>query len=84
MKARCENPNSHRYYNYGARGIKVCERWSSSFTDFLEDITREIGLRPSPKHSLDRYPNNETGNYEPGNVRWATAKQQANNRRNSK
>lgn len=75
MKQRCYNPRNKRFSYYGARGIVVCERWRKSFSDFLADV----GLRPSQKHSLDRIKNE--GNYEPGNVRWATAKQQANNRR---
>jgi hypothetical protein len=83
MRARCGNPKNPRYKRYGARGIKVCDRWQNSFDNFLEDITREIGLRPSPQHSLDRFPNND-GDYEPGNVRWATDVEQANNRRSSR
>lgn len=62
--------------NYQNRGIVVCERWRESFDNFLSDM----GRRPSEKHSLDRYPNND-GNYEPSNCRWATAKEQSNNRR---
>lgn len=76
MKVRCFDPKMPAYKNYGGRGITVCERWARSFPLFLADI----GLRPSPQHSLDRYPNND-GDYEPGNVRWATRKQQEANKR---
>ena len=75
MRRRCTNRNSIGYRYYGGRGIAVCERWSS-FENFLADM----GKKPTPRHSIDRYPNND-GNYEPGNCRWATAKQQASNRR---
>lgn len=61
---------------YSDRGITVCERWLK-FENFLADM----GLRPSPKHSIDRI--NNDGNYEPGNCRWATATQQNLNRRSS-
>lgn len=74
MRERCNNP-AHKFFKYyGARGIKVCERWND-FTTFLADM----GERP-PGHTLDRYPN-KNGNYEPSNTRWATPKQQAQNRR---
>ena len=76
MITRCTNPNRKKWPDYGGRGITVCERWRNSFENFLADM----GPRPSPKHSVDRYPNND-GNYEPGNVRWATKAEQANNRR---
>lgn len=75
MRERCRSPKHHAYHDYGGRGIRVCDRWNSSFSAFAEDM----GQRPSAAHTLDRI--NSNGNYEPGNVRWATAKQQANNRR---
>ncbi len=75
MKQRCHNPRTPAYPNYGGRGIEVCQSWRDSFEAFLADV----GLRPSPKHSLDRIDND--GNYEPGNVRWANWDQQAANRR---
>lgn len=75
MRDRCYNPNIHNYFRYGGRGIVVCERWLNSFNDFLSDM----GLRPSPNHTIDRFPNND-GNYEPTNCAWRTPKEQANNR----
>lgn len=76
MIQRCTNPRRAKFKEYGARGITVCDRWLKSFSNFLDDV----GPRPSPSHSLDRFPNND-GHYEPGNVRWATAQQQALNQR---
>jgi hypothetical protein len=73
---RCSKPTCKSYKNYGGRGIVVCDRWLLSFDNFLSDM----GPRPSSKHSIDRYPNND-GNYEPSNCRWATMVQQINNRR---
>lgn len=73
--ARCENVKSPKFVAYGARGIKICERWRK-FENFLADM----GSKPSPKHSLDRYPDND-GDYEPGNCRWATSFEQMRNTR---
>lgn len=77
MKARCLNPKSPDYKDYGGRGITICESWIDSFEAFLEDM----GERPKNR-TLDRRDTN--GNYEPDNCVWSTAKEQANNRRNSK
>lgn len=73
-KDRCFNPNVRNYASYGGRGITMCDEWTWSFEAFFA----HIGSRPSPRHSLDRYPDND-GNYEPGNVRWATPTEQGRN-----
>lgn len=74
IKSRCNNPKTSNYNSYGGRGIRVCKRWLDSFEFFLNDM----GLRPSAKHSIDR--KNNDGNYTPKNCRWATKKEQANNK----
>jgi hypothetical protein len=81
MKARCLNPGYAGYHNYGGRGIRVCGRWlgENGFINFLSDM----GERPSKDLSIDRYPN-QNGNYEPGNCRWATRKEQARNLRTNR
>lgn len=77
MIDRCNSDHPAHYKYYKGRGIKVCDRWLESFTNFLEDM----GERPTPKHSLDRIDGD--GDYEPGNVRWATVHQQAANKRSN-
>lgn len=82
IKARCFMVSYDSYPHYGGRGITMHPKWQFSFTDFLADLLAEIGERPSPDYSLDRVNNN--GNYEPGNMRWATDKEQNNNTRSTR
>lgn len=81
MIKRCTYAKDNAYRFYGALGIKVAEEWRGpeGFVAFL----RHVGPRPSPQHSIDRFPN-QKGNYEPGNVRWATMKEQQRNRKSNR
>lgn len=77
MKNRCLNKNNAAYNRYAGRGITICQRWRS-----FENFYADMGPRPSNAHSLERSDND--GNYEPGNVRWATRVEQANNTRSNR
>lgn len=75
MIRRCSDADGNRAHYYIEKGVSVCQRWLDSFNNFLQDV----GRCPEGKTSIDRFPNGN-GNYEPGNVRWATAQEQARNR----
>jgi len=78
IRQRCGNPKNTQFKDYGGRGIRVCQEWLDSFDTFYA----YIGPKPSPQHTIDRIDIN--GHYEPGNVRWATKKEQERNKRNSR
>jgi len=77
MKERCNDPNHHAYQYYGAKGIKVCDSWQNSFVDYFSYVSKLFHFGEEG-YSLDRIMN--SGDYEPNNVKYSTAKQQANNR----
>lgn len=78
IKQRCYNKKNKKYYRYGGRGIRVCDRWMQSYEDFYEDM----GPRPSDLHSIDRIDND--GDYEPNNCRWAAKLEQMENCSNTR
>jgi hypothetical protein len=77
MISRCEKPNHPAYKWYGARGITVCDEWKDPVA-YIRYIELELGPKPTKHHSIDRI--DDSKGYEPGNIRWATKKEQANNR----
>lgn len=79
MLDRCYNEKHVAYPHYKKNGITVCDRWKYSFENFLSDM----GMKPTKEHTIDRFPNQQ-GSYEPGNCRWATKVEQADNRVNVK
>jgi hypothetical protein len=75
MIRRCTDENCKNWKDYGGRGIQVCDKWRYDFTAFLQDV----GPKPGEKYTLERI--DVDGDYEPGNVRWATKKEQTRNKR---
>ena len=82
MNKRCYDTAHQSYPRYGALGITVCEAWQSTTHGSFDNFMDYVGPKPSADHSIDRWPNNK-GNYAPGNVRWATRKEQQRNKTNS-
>ena len=81
MLARCLDRRHVAYHRYGGRGVRVCPRWRGK--DGLTNFVKDMGHRPSPRHTLDRFPDRD-GDYEPGNCRWATKQEQMRNTRSNR
>ena len=79
MLGRCFCTTTGNYKRYGGRGIRVCDRWRKSFVAFITDMK----VRPSARHSLDRWPDQD-GDYTPDNCRWATKQEQQRNLRSNR
>lgn len=81
MNDRCYIENHKWFYLYGGEGVEVCERWRRGTLNAFANFLADMGERPSKEMTLDRFPNTETKNYQPGNCRWADkATQRANQR----
>lgn len=82
MRRRCYDPGMTGFDRWGGRGISVCSEWRKDYAVFAAYVRLRLGDRPSKEHSIDRIDNE--GNYEPGNIRWATRSEQMRNRRTRK
>ena len=78
MIDRCTNPKHAMAHRYTKRGITVCEEWLNDPWAFIRYVEENLGPKPTPEHTLDRYPDND-GNYEPNNIRWASRSEQMYN-----